>query len=98
MASNIRILYEEARNTDLEVYSQRIPGYERSRGVFKTQIRLSDTALYSVVERLEEFSLIDSSADIKGRAFQRVLGPAIRAGMGQYFTPDPIVSLAIEAI
>jgi len=66
--------------------------------VFKTQIRLSDAALFRVVERLQEFSLIDSKADIKGRAFQRVLGPAIRAGMGQYFTPDPIVELAIGVI
>jgi type I restriction enzyme M protein len=98
VASNIRVLYEEARNADIEIYSKRIPGYERSRGVFKTQIRLSDAALYRVVERLQEFSLIDSKADIKGRAFQKILGPAIRAGMGQYFTPDPIVELAIGAI
>jgi type I restriction enzyme M protein len=95
VASNIRVLYEEARNADIEVYSKRIPGYERSRGVFKTQIKLSDAALYRVVERLQEFSLIDSKADIKGRAFQKILGPAIRAGMGQYFTPDPVVQLAI---
>lgn len=98
VASNIRSLYEEARNCDLEVYSQRIPGYERSRGDFKNQIRLSDAALFSVVERLQEFSLIDSPVDIKGRAFQRVLAPAIRAGMGQYFTPDPIVSLAVKVV
>lgn len=98
VASNIRVLYEEARNADIEVYSKRIPGYERSRGVFKTQIRLSDAALYRVAERLQEFSLIDSKADIKGRAFQKVLGPAIRAGMGQYFTPDPIVELAVSVI
>jgi type I restriction enzyme M protein len=98
VASNIRVLYEEARNSDVEIYSKRIPGYERSRGVFKNQIRLSDAALYRVVERLQEFSLIDSNADIKGRAFQKVLGPAIRAGMGQYFTPDPIVELAIGII
>lgn len=98
VASNIRVLYEEARNTDTEIYSKRIPGYERSRGVFKNQIRLSDAALYRIVERLQEFSLIDSKADIKGRAFQKVLGPAIRAGMGQYFTPDPIVELAVGII
>lgn len=97
-ASNIRLLYEEARTADIEVYSKRIPGYERSRGVFKTQIRLSDAALYRVVERLQEYSLIDSPADVKGRAFQKVLGPAIRAGMGQYFTPDPIVELAVSVI
>lgn len=98
VASNIRVLYEESRNADIEVYSKRIPGYERSRGVFKTQIRLSDSALYRVVERIQEFSLIDSKADIKGRAFQKVLAPAIRAGMGQYFTPDPIVGLAVGVI
>ncbi|WP_186209383.1 restriction endonuclease subunit M [Burkholderia gladioli] len=98
VASNIRVIYEEAKNTDIEIYSKRIPGYERSRGVFKSQIKLSDAALYRVAERLQEFSLIDSKADIKGRAFQKVLGPAIRAGMGQYFTPDPIVELAIRAI
>lgn len=48
VASNIRVLYEEARNADIELYSKRIPGYERSRGVFKTQIRLSDAALFRV--------------------------------------------------
>jgi len=95
-AASIRELYEEARNRDIEIYSQRIENYERSRGVFKSQIRLSDSALYKVVELLQEFSLIDSETDIKGRAFQKVLGPAIRAGMGQYFTPDPVVELAVR--
>ncbi len=95
-ASSTRELYDEARKKDLEIYSQRIPGYERSRGVFKSNIRLSDNALYRVVELLQEFSLIDSATDIKGRAFQKVLGPAIRAGMGQYFTPDPVVDMAVK--
>lgn len=98
VAANIRELYEEARDKDIEVYSKRIPNYERSRGVFKTQIRLSDVALYKVVESLQDFSFVDSNADIKGRAFQKVLSSAIRAGMGQYFTPDPIVELAVGII
>jgi len=97
-ASNIRDLYEEARTKDIEIYSKRIPGYERSRGVFKAQIKLSDIALYRVVEKIQQFSLIDSKTDIKGRAFQKVLGPAIRAGMGQYFTPDPIVEMAVGIV
>lgn len=97
-ASNIRVIYEEARNKNIEIYAQRIPGYERSRGVFKSQIRLSDIALFKVVEKLQEFSLVDSDTDIKGRAFQAVLGPAIRAGMGQYFTPNPVVDLAVRII
>lgn len=98
VAATIRTVYEEARQDDLEIYSKRIPGYERSRGVFKQQIKLSDSALFRIVELLQDYSLIDSRADIKGRAFQKILGPAIRAGMGQYFTPDPIVELAIKVV
>ena len=77
LASNIRELYEEARNSDLEVYSKRIPEYERSRGVFKSQIRLSDTALFRIAERLQQFSLIDSGTDVKGRAFQNSRNGAV---------------------
>jgi type I restriction enzyme M protein len=95
-ASKIRELYEEARDTDIGIYAQRIPGYERSRGVFKAQIRLSDAAIYRVVELLQEFSLVDSPIDVKGRAFQQVLAPAIRAGMGQYFTPNEVVEMAVR--
>ena len=98
VASEIRTLYEDARKDDIDIYSKRIPGYERSRGVFKHQIRLSDAALFQVVESLQDYSIVDSGTDIKGGAFQKVLGPAIRAGMGQYFTPDPIVELAVRIV
>ena len=98
IASNIRDLYEEARNRDIGIYAQRIPNYERSRGVFNSPIRLSSSALSRTVELLQGYSLVDTEMDIKGRAFQKVLGPAIRAGMGQYFTPDPIVRLAVGLV
>jgi len=98
VASNIRVLYEEAREKEIEIFSKRIPNYERSRGVFKTQIRLSDPAIHNVVEKLQKYSLVDTPTDIKGRAFQGVLGSAIRAGMGQYFTPDPIVQIAVGVL
>ena len=98
IASNIRDLYEEARNTDLERYAQRIPNYEHSRGVFKDQIKLSSAALLEVVELLQNYSFVDSATDIKGQAFQQVIGEAIRSGMGQYFTPDPVVRMVVEII
>lgn len=98
VASNIRVLYDDAKQSDIDIYSKRIPEYARSRGVFKANIKLSDQALFSVVEKLQSFSLIDSNTDIKGRAFQKILTSAIRAGMGQYFTPDPIADLAVKVI
>lgn len=99
VASNIRQLYEDARDYDLNSNSQKIVGYARSRGVFKNQIRLSSNALSKVVEHLQEYSFIDTTdSDIKGKAFQKVLGAAIRAGMGQYFTPHQIVELIVKML
>jgi len=96
VASDIRDLYKEACDYDLKVYSQRIPGYDRSRGVFREAIGLSDVALSRVVEVLQDYSIIDAGVDIKSAAFQKVLGSAIRSGMGQYFTPDEIVGIAVD--
>lgn len=67
-----------------------------SSGVFSHPMRLSSSALVRVVEELQRYSLSESATDIKGRAFQRVVGPAMRAGMGQYFTPDPVIRCMVE--
>ncbi len=65
--SNIRVLYEEARNTDIEVYSKRIPGYARSRGVFGAAGRgHSGFCSVSSSRTVAGISLIGGKADIKG--------------------------------
>ena len=97
LASQIRDLYDKAKKYEIEAYSQRVLGYSRSRGVFQSQIKLSSNAIYKIVETLQEYSFIDTeNVDVKGNAFQKVLGKAIRSGMGQYFTPDPIVNLIVN--
>jgi type I restriction enzyme M protein len=95
-ASAIRSIYTQAGAYDSRVFSLKIPGYKRSRGVFSGPIRLSSPALVRAMETLESYSISLSSLDVKGRAFQQVLGPAVRAGMGQFFTPDPIVRFMVS--
>lgn len=90
-AAVIRSVYREANQYDLRVFGMKIPGYNRSRGVFNERIKLSSPALVKAMETMQEYHLGRSAIDVKGRAFQKVLGPAVRSGMGQYFTPDPIV-------
>lgn len=90
-AADIRALYLEAVAYDSRVFEMKIPGYARSRGVFVSPIRLSSPALVKAVEALQSYHLGSSSFDVKGRAFQKVIGPTIRSGMGQYFTPDPVI-------
>ena len=90
-AAAIRSVYQEANEYDLRVFGMKIPGYNRSRGVFNEPIKLSSPALVKAMEAIQEYHLGRSAIDVKGRAFQKVLGPAMRSGMGQYFTPDPVV-------
>lgn len=96
LATSIHDLYKEANEYDKRVYSLRIPGYKRSRGVFDQLIKLSSSAILKVVQQFEQYDFSSTPLDIKGRAFQNVFLPALRAGMGQYFTPTPVIKLIIN--
>ena len=95
-AAVIRGLYIEATEYDTRVFSLKIPAYQRSRGVFNTKLRLSSPALVKIVEVLQNYDISHSDTDVKGRAFQKVINPVIRAGMGQYFTPDSVVRFMVN--
>lgn len=97
-AASLRAVYREANEYDLRVFGLKIPGYRRSRGVFNEPIKLSSSALVKAMEAMQWYHLGGSAIDVKGRAFQKVLGPAVRSGMGQYFTPDPIVRFLSRVI
>lgn len=94
----MRVLYQEANEYDMRAFSLRIPGYKRSRGVFNHPITLSSASLAKVTETFERFDISGSELDVKGRAFQKVFQPALRAGMGQYFTPVPVVNFIVEIL
>jgi type I restriction enzyme M protein len=90
LAANIRGLYKKANES-----TKKYLGYA---GVFNTEIKLSSAALAKVVEIFQNFNLTRSNVDIKGRAFQKVLSPTMRAGMGQYFTPLQIIQLMVNIV
>ena len=97
-ASSIRKLYYDANAYDIRVFSLRIPGYKRSRGVFDEPLKLSSLAISKIVELFSRFSFSNSEIDIKARAFQNVYRPASRAGMGQYFTPVNVIRFIVGAV
>lgn len=61
-------------------------------------INVSTETIFNVLEILEkEFTLHDSTEDIKGRAFEEFLPSQLRGkGLGQYFTPRPIVDFMVD--
>jgi len=98
-ASHIRSLYEEARISAPCTSSLNASSAESPRGVFSGLLRLSSRSLYRCTEKLQDYSFSDTrDMDIKGRAFQKVLGTAARAGMGQFFTPHEVVDLVVKMV
>ena len=98
LAATVRGIYQQANDYGVRVFGLKIPGYRRSRDVFNSGIRLSSPALSKVVETFQAYNVEKSAIDVKGRAFQKMLNPAMRAGMGQFFTPEPVVKFMVSVI
>lgn len=97
-AANIRKLYSTANEYDMRVYSLKIPGYKRSRGVFEEPIFISANAIAKIGQLFAKYNFSIADIDFKARAFQNVYKPTTRAGMGQYFTPIQVIRFIVACI
>ena len=61
-------------------------------------LKLKTLTLAFVVGRLQSISLTRTPGDIKGEAFQSFVYRHQRGDRGEYFTPHPVVKLAVEMI
>ena len=61
-------------------------------------INLKLSTLAFVVGQLQNYDLSHSSRDIKGLAFQKFVYAHQRGDRGEFFTPDPIIDLAVKII
>jgi type I restriction enzyme M protein len=69
------------------------------RGFFTDDaLKLKPLTLAYIVGRLQYISLSKTSGDIKGEAFQIFVNRHQRGDRGEFFTPHPIVRLAVEMI
>lgn len=62
------------------------------------RLKLKPLTLGHVVSRLQNISLTRTPGDIKGEAFQTFTYRHQRGDRGEFFTPHPIVRLAVEMI
>jgi len=66
-----------------------------SRNIFGGEIDLPDEIVASVVSHLQDVSFAKTDLDVKGRAFENILGNLFRGEYGQFFTPREVVSFTI---
>ena len=60
------------------------------------KIELDNKTIEFIVELLENYTLINTDIDVKGRAFEIFLGKTFTGGLGQFFTPRTIVKFAVQ--
>ena len=62
------------------------------------RIKLTPIALGFTVNKLQSISLLNSSQDAKGLAFQKFLSHHEKDGSGQFFTPEPVIDFCVEIL
>jgi len=58
------------------------------------QIRLDNRVLAYVVNELQRYSLLQTQADVKGIAYEQLVGSNLRGDRGEFFTPRNVCEMA----
>jgi type I restriction enzyme M protein len=68
--------------------------------IFKSneQLEMSGSTLAYVVSEMQQYSLLDSSVDVKGVAYEEVVGSNLRGDRGEFFTPRNACRMAVRMI
>ncbi|HEX4950733.1 MAG TPA: N-6 DNA methylase [Blastocatellia bacterium] len=61
-------------------------------------IELEPRVLAYLVSQLQMYSLLESDIDVKGRAYEEIVGSNLRGDRGEFFTPRNVCRMAVEML
>lgn len=64
----------------------------------KDLIELTPRSLAYIVSELQGYSLLNTNIDIKGKAYEEIVGANLRGDRGEFFTPRNIMRMTVEMI
>lgn len=62
------------------------------------EIKLSARSLAYIVSELQKYSLLNTNIDIKGKAYEEIVGSNLRGDRGEFFTPRNVMKMVVEMI
>ena len=62
------------------------------------EISLQPRSLAWIVSELQSYSLLETHVDVKGKAYEELVGSNLRGDRGEFFTPRNIMHMAVEMI
>ena len=69
--------------------------------IFPDNERLSfaeTRTLANVVAEIQKYSLLDTNIDVKGKAYEEIVGANLRGDRGEFFTPRNVMKMAVKMI
>ena len=61
-------------------------------------LELTPRSLARVVSELQKYSLLNTNIDIKGKAYEEIVGANLRGDRGEFFTPRNVMKMVVEMI
>jgi len=62
------------------------------------KIKLTPRSLAHIVSELQQYSLLNTNIDIKGKAYEEIVGANLRGDRGEFFTPRNVMKMVVEMI
>lgn len=64
----------------------------------KDEIALTPRSLAYIVSELQRYSLLDTNIDIKGKAYEEIVGANLRGDRGEFFTPRNVMRMIVDMV
>ncbi|MBQ6909439.1 MAG: N-6 DNA methylase [Synergistaceae bacterium] len=62
------------------------------------KIKLTSRSFAYVVSELQGYNLLNTHIDIKGKAYEEIVGANLRGDRGEFFTPRNVMKMAVEMV
>lgn len=62
------------------------------------EIKLKPRSLAYIVSELQKYSLLNTHIDIKGKAYEELVGANLRGDRGEFFTPRNVMHMTVEML
>ncbi|UEM25433.1 N-6 DNA methylase (plasmid) [Skermanella mucosa] len=62
------------------------------------QIKLQPRSLAYIVGELQRYSFLDTNIDVKGKAYEELVGANLRGDRGEFFTPRNVQRMAVQML
>lgn len=79
---------------------ERVKNKKEYKAIFNIndEILLTPRSLARIVRELQKYTLLDTNIDIKGKAYEEIVGVNLRGDRGEFFTPRNIMKMVVDMI